>query len=324
MPDLAPALPARQPRPRFLALAAVLVALAGCGDLAGGPTALPPPLASGPGVEGVAPRSAESLAVEAYYRRVQANLLTQGLLRTDGGGPDTPFTANQLADNFLRIALYDEYVASGGELVARTTPSRLRRWAEPVRIDVEFGASVPLVQREADRASLAAFAARLARATRHPVRASVTAPNYHVLMLNEDERRVIGPRLMQLVPGIDQGSIRAIEGMPQSTFCLVFAFSNGSRSTYTRAVAVIRAEHPDALRLSCVHEELAQGMGLANDSPAARPSIFNDDEEFGLLTRQDELLLRILYDRRLRPGMSEAEARPIVEAIALELVGGET
>ena len=91
---------------------------------------------------------------------------------------------------------------------------------------------------------------------------------------------------------------------------------------YSQAVALIRAEHPEALRLACVHEELAQAMGLANDSPEARPSIFNDDEEFGLLTRHDELLLRMLYDDRLRVGMSAAEAAPIARVIATELVGG--
>lgn len=72
--------------------------------------------------------------------------------------------------------------------------------------------------------------------------------------------------------------------------------------------------------LSCIHEELAQGMGPANDSRTARPSIFNDDEEFAFLTWHDEMLLSILYDRRLRPGMFEAEARPIVLDIARELL----
>ena len=83
---------------------------------------------------------------------------------------------------------------------------------------------------------------------------------------------------------------------------------------------MIRAELPQRLRTSCVHEELAQGRGLANDSPDARPSIFNDDEEFALLTRHDELLLKILYDPRLRPGMPRAEAEPIVRRIAAELL----
>ena len=110
--------------------------------------------------------------------------------------------------------------------------------------------------------------------------------------------------------------------MPASVYCLVVARDAGGSSAYVQAVAVIRGEHPDLMRLSCVHEELAQGLGLANDSPRARPSVFNDDEEFALLTRMDEMFLRILYDHRLRPGMTEAEARPIVEVIAAELMGG--
>lgn len=306
---------------RAAALLALLVLLAGCENLEPASLPLPEPDAT---VETVAPRSGESLAMQAYFTRVQSNLLAQGLLRSDGGGADTPFTKRQLVENFIRIALYDEYVSTGTGLVARQTASRLRRWDQPVRMSVEFGASVPMAQRERDRRDIGAFAMRMASASRHPVRMTDTNPNYHVLMLNEDERRKFGPRLMQMVPGIGASSIRAISDMPASTFCLVFAFSNGSGASYTKAIAVIRAEHPDALRLSCIHEELAQGMGLANDSPAARPSIFNDDEEFGLLTRHDELLLRILYDRRLRTGMTEAEARPIVEIIATELLGGES
>ncbi|MFT7253735.1 MAG: hypothetical protein ACI81Q_001152, partial [Paracoccaceae bacterium] len=54
----------------------------------------------------------------------------------------------------------------------------------------------------------------------------------------------------------------------------------------------------------------------------ARPSIFNDDEEFALLTTHDELLLRILYDPRLSPGMQPDQARPILRVIAQGLVAG--
>ena len=39
---------------------------------------------------------------------MQGALLSQGLLRTDGGGPDTPYTDRMLAENFLRIALFHE------------------------------------------------------------------------------------------------------------------------------------------------------------------------------------------------------------------------
>ena len=62
-------------------------------------------------------------------------------------------------------------------------------------------------------------------------------------------------------------------------------------------------------------------MGLTNDSPAARPSIFNDDDEFALLTTHDEMLLAMLYDNRLSIGISAEQARPIVRQMAREQLG---
>ncbi|MEM9247814.1 MAG: DUF2927 domain-containing protein [Pseudomonadota bacterium] len=266
--------------------------------------------------------SAESRALEQYYARIQNDLLARGLLRRDGGGPDTPFDARMLRENFVRIALFDEYTERAGTMVARQTESRLRRWARPVKLQLTFGAMVPEAQRTRDRAALERYAARVNRATRHPIYTVGKGGNFHVLILNEDERRAFGPKLRRLVPGVSDTVVRTVEQMPRSTFCLVFAFSEVGSSDYINAVAVIRAEHPDLLRLSCLQEEVAQGLGLANDSPRARPSIFNDDEEFALLTTHDELLLRMLYDKRFTPGMGTVEASPIARVIADELVGG--
>ncbi|MGK7754127.1 DUF2927 domain-containing protein [Roseovarius sp. C03] len=47
----------------------------------------------------------------------------------------------------------------------------------------------------------------------------------------------------------------------------------------------------------------------------ARPSIFNDDEEFALLTTHDEMLLEALYNPALNPGMGLEEARPILRRL---------
>ncbi|SDE43110.1 DUF2927 domain-containing protein [Limimaricola pyoseonensis] len=266
--------------------------------------------------------SAASRALGQHYRQLQSDLVGQGLLRGDGGGTDTPFTDTMLARNFVRIALFDEYVDDGTGLRPEATVSRLRRWEQPIRMDVQFGATVPEAQRVRDRNAVAAYAARLSRLTGVPITQTEEEGNFSVLVLNEDDRLGYGARLRQMVPGIADSSVRAFLTPPRSTLCLVIAFSGDGGNTYSRAVALIRGEHPDLLRLACIHEELAQGMGLANDSPQARPSIFNDDEEFGLLTRHDELLLKMLYDPRLRPGMSAAEAAPIARQIAAELVGG--
>lgn len=280
--------------------------------------------ASAPAPEPEPVISAESAVLAAYYLRLQDRLLAQGLIRTDGGGPDTPFTDQMLAQNFVRIALFDEYVAHGGTLRAQTTISRLRRWEQPIRMAVEFGASVPRAQRLKDFAAIENFADRLSALTGVQIRQSGYNPNYVVLVLNELDRQGYEARLRAILPGIEDNAIRAVIDLPKDQLCIVIGTFGADGVRYDKAVALIRGEHPDLLRLSCIHEELAQGMGLANDSPRARPSIFNDDEEFGLLTTQDELMLKMLYDPRLTPGMTAAEAAPIARVIAKELMAKDT
>lgn len=305
------------------ALALVGVALLGCsqsavasrpGPAPGAALDQPPPTA--------APVTPESAAARAYYGQVQQALLSQGLLRTDGGGTDTPYTDRMLAETFVQIALYDEYIPGTGGAVASGKSSTLRRWEGPVRVGLRFGASVPADVRATDTARVASYLARLARVTGHSIRLDDSNPNFFLHIVSEDERRGLGPTLQAALPGLGAADVAGITQMPQSTYCAVLAQSRGQSGVYSRAFAVVRAEHPDLLRLSCIHEEIAQGLGLPNDSPRARPSIFNDDEEFALLTRMDEAMLRILYNPALRPGMTEAEARPIIFDLAAQMTGG--
>lgn len=299
---------------------AVTLALTACVTTV--PDASPPPEAQ---VEAAPVSTSSSEASESlarYYRSAEARLVGRGLLRTDGGGPDTPYTASQLAANFERIALYDEFQLQNGRFVRRQTPSTLRRWTVPVRMQPHFGASVDDAQQSEDRAVLTTYATRLARLTRHSIRTVNSGGNFHVLYMDTDSLAASAPLLRQLVPSINAATIREIETLSRFTYCSIFAFSLTGTSDYIAAIAVIRDEHPDLLRRSCVHEEVAQGLGLPNDSPSARPTIFNDDEEFAFLTRHDELLLQMLYDPRLSTGLTPDQARPIVLQIAGELVGG--
>lgn len=305
-------------RGAYLALMGVM-ALAGCDffypERFESPPPIPRPMPEPP------QRSADSLALERYYARIESSLSSQGLLRTDGGGADAPWDADDLTRNFIRIATFEEYDTLGTQIVQRQTESRIHRWNMPVRIELEFGETVSPIKRLKDTDAVRRFADRLATATGHPIRLVEQGGNFTVLIVNEDERRALGPRLRELVPSISDSAVETVTVLPRTSYCLVFALSPRNNGVYTRAVAVIRGEHPDLLRLSCIHEEIAQGLGLSNDSPQARPSIFNDDEEFALLTDQDEAMLAILYDDRLSPGMTGGIAAPIVETIAREITG---
>lgn len=288
------------------------------------PLSSPPPVsdqASDPAV--ILPEDAFALSEAAYFRKIEASYRAQGRLRTDSVNSDAPFRSDDLADNFLAVAFFDEFSERGGRLVAGGGEARLHRWTRPIRLAVEFGPSVPQAKRNRDMAEVSTYLVRLSRLTGLSIQLVTERPNYLVLIDNPGERDGAAERILSFAPGTSVAALRSVQDMRRDIYCTVFSYSPGRLSSYDRAVAVIRAELPDLMRRACIHEEIAQGLGLINDVPTARPSIFNDNEEFALLTRQDELMLRILYDARLRPGMSLAEARPIVEIIAAELMPGQ-
>ena len=305
-----------------LILLALLPLLAACAEFSGaGRTSVAPETAPPP-VERQPTRSVQSLEDERFYARIETGLVARGLLRLDGGGPDTPFTAEMLARHFMALAFSQEFSEIGGRLIREQSDSTLHRWSAPVRLMPVFGPSVASEIVAADRAEIDRLALRLTRAARHPVSVVATGGNFPVLILNRNELETSGPMLRRFLPGLSDTQTRFVETLPSENYCVVLAADRGNDGSYTNALAVIRAELPDRLRTSCLHEEIAQGLGLSDDSPEARPSIFNDDDEFGRLTSMDELLLRLLYDPRLAPGMAADMAEPRVRAIARELVEG--
>ena len=299
-----------------------MLLLGGClsGTAALRPPPEPPP-ATDPGA--TEPDEA-TLTGQAYYRKIEDFYLSTDRLRTDRGGRDAPFGARDLARNVLAIAFHEEFSRQGGALVARQREVRLQRWAGPVRIGLDFGPSVPAAQQARDRAEVAGLAGRLGALTGLPVSLTKTDPNFRVLIVNPVEREASAPSVRAFLPQVSSAAVQSVVAMRPDVYCTVISNMPGKTQTYDRALAVIRGELPDLMRRACLHEEIAQGFGLINDSPQARPSVFNDNEEYALLTRQDELMLKILYDKRLRPGMTLAEARPIVETIAAELMPGES
>ena len=303
---------------RWSVALAALCAVAAC-DMGITSSTTPQSRPPGLGVPAVKPTSEKSAALRSYFAQVQSAQLSQGLLRQDGGGPDTPFTADMLARNFEQIVFYNEYASA---LQGRGGQSPLRRWDAPVRVGTIFGAGVPPSQASTDATNIRAYARRLGQITGHPINSFGTS-NFIVIVASEDDRDQALNRAADQVAGITRASLDPLRDLDRNTYCAVAAYAAGSDpNTYTAAVAVIRAENPDLLRLSCIHEEMAQALGLANDSRNARPSIFNDDDEFALLTQHDELLLKMLYDPRLTAGMTATMTAPVSRIIARELTTG--
>lgn len=99
---------------------------------------------------------------------------------------------------------------------------------------------------------------------------------------------------------------------------------NENAGVLGRALLAIDSESPPDLRLSCVHEEIIQSMGLPADACHYRPSLFCELDRTQLTTEADEVLLRTLYDSRLAPGMTPAQAMPLARRIIRDWWGDES
>ena len=304
------------------AIAAIcLLILGACTEQASSPR----PLERGTPPSREAPMPSErSLELAAYYAKVEQSQRAKGLMRVDGGGVDTPFAKRQLVENFIQIAAFNEFTLIDGVFTNSPSEGRIKRWAKPVRLQMHFADTVDPGTRRKDRSLLAGFAARLARLSGLDIKLAQSG-NFHVAVLDVDALEAFGPSLDGLFPGIAGTTKDTITQMPRSQYCAVYTFEDADQPDELHsAIAIIRAEHPDLLRQSCFHEEIAQGLGLSNDSPRARPSIFNDDDEFALLTRHDELLVQMLYDDSVPLGATPNQLRPIATASAEELLGGDS
>lgn len=89
-----------------------------------------------------------------------------------------------------------------------------------------------------------------------------------------------------------------------------------TRAGLSRSDAVIVADEGDALMRRCMGEEIMQGLGPLNDDRALTRSMFNDTTPFTRVQRFDLLLLAMLYDPRLKSGMTPDEVAPLLPAVA--------
>jgi len=65
----------------------------------------------------------------------------------------------------------------------------------------------------------------------------------------------------------------------------------------------------------CLHEEIAQALGPANDLYRLADSIFNDDNFHSVLTPFDMLILRTLYSPEIRAGMTRNEVAAVLPGL---------
>jgi hypothetical protein len=81
------------------------------------------------------------------------------------------------------------------------------------------------------------------------------------------------------------------------------------------AEVIIVVDAGEFVFYDCAYEEILQALGPINDDASVPWTMFNDDVRMGFFDIYDQILLNVLYDPRIRPGMSRQEAGVVVPAI---------
>ena len=262
----------------------------------------------------------QELKLRKYYNRLEERKLSLGLLRQDGGGTDTPFDVEDIVEAFEQLAFYNEYKIGENQLLPNTDMVNLGKWNSTINISMRFGNSVATKQKNKDLLDIHNLLLILSEATKHKMKISNKNINMYIVVGNQKEVAELISKIGTNLPEFDPKRIPIITRLPKDIHCLAMtSMSAGPNSEIKSALIIIRSELPKLMRIACFHEEIAQSLGLTNDSHLARPSIFNDDDEFATLTRLDKILLQILYDNRLKSGISKQNSFQLVRQIAKEI-----
>lgn len=248
------------------------------------------------------------------YAEYSEAMTLSGRFRRDIAPADAPYNLDDLARNFQQVAFVPEaqlaeYYRDRGE-----GPRRLSKWEGPIRYRL-MGDGV----READQQTVAEIASLLAYHSGldiRPARAN-ESHNLAIFVITPAGRALLGEAETNRA-WYRSSILRAwIEGLNPPCFAL-FDAGDAQGGVIRDGAIFVKAEMEDPLRRACFIEEFTQTLGLIFDHENVRPSIFNDDQEFIELTAHDRELLEILYDPRMRAGMTVFEAQPILEVILSE------
>ncbi|MEL6317885.1 MAG: DUF2927 domain-containing protein [Pseudomonadota bacterium] len=247
--------------------------------------------------------------------RYEVELRERNFLRQDVIVGDAPYSNAMLTRHFERVVFDHEEQLSEGIPGYADRELLVVKWAGPILYRLEGGGVRPT-----DETAVAALATRLAAYTGLEIRTARAGeePTMRIFVMGPDERYAFLSRRRSDDPQNVSWSLESWVRQPQVP-CSGFSRLRSAENAFVYAENFVSAELEGVLRLSCFHEEMAQALGLTNDHPEVRPSLFNDDQEFAVLTEHDGYLLRLLYHPAVKAGMRRDEAMPVVRRIVDEI-----
>ena len=212
----------------------------------------------------------------------------------------TEFTNHEIIDGFFKIAF-------GAELHVAGKPNRIRKFDGPVRVFLDDRANADR------RADIAAVIADIRRHVAHSdVAMTEDRQAANVVVILVRDRNALRRTIRSLY-----GRERANQIERRLTPRCLSGFGEDGSHRIRRSEVILTADGGDFEFFDCAYEELLQALGPINDDSSVPWSMFNDDVQMGFFDIYDQYLLNILYDPRVRPGMTKEQVRDVFPSILL-------
>jgi hypothetical protein len=211
------------------------------------------------------------------------------------------FTDTEIVDGFLKTAFGAEYHLAG-------KVDRIRKYDAPVRVFADG------VNRANRKTQLAKIVDDIASRVQHldiAMAESGEAANVTVkLVRDRDLYRTIS---------IFYGSDRAREIRSSLDPQCLSGFRKNEKYEIEHSDVILTVDNGDFIFFDCAYEELLQSLGPINDTSSIPWTMFNDSVQMGFFDVYDQYILNILYDPRIKAGMTVQEVRAVMPQVLADV-----
>ncbi len=209
------------------------------------------------------------------------------------------FTDGEIVEGFMKTAFGAEYHLAG-------RVDRIRKYEVPVRVFADG---------RADRkAQIARIVADIAARVRHLDIAMVDDNDDANVMV-----KLVRDRDLYRTIAAFYGGARAKEIKTTLDPQCLSGFRKNEKFEIEHSDVILTVDNGDFVFLDCAYEELLQSLGPINDTATVPWTMFNDNVSMGYFGVYDQYLLNLLYDPRIKAGMTVQEVRAVLPAVLADV-----
>jgi hypothetical protein len=211
------------------------------------------------------------------------------------------FTDAEIVDGFFKTAFGAEYHLAG-------RVDRIRKYDAPVRVFADG------VRRNNRKAQLAKVVADIASRVRHLDIAMVDRSDGANVVV-----KLVRDRDLFRTISTFYGTERAREIRSNLDPQCLSGFRKNDKYQIEHSDVILTVDNGDFTFLDCAYEELLQSLGPINDTNSIPWTMFNDSVQMGFFDVYDQYIMNILYDPRIRAGMTVQEVNAVLPQVLADV-----